>query len=143
MLLVNALYTDSPFTLQDATINYLSCLLTPEERKRLFEELCEAVGGRTIERIHQETGIRKTDVYRYLPKTKSRRGGLTPNPITTTKVIKALLKRRQNRTVVTLLENASYRANSSSKAYFEWVRVLRKNNFIDNPWSRSEMSHLR
>lgn len=140
--MVSKLYTNSSFTLSNAAINNLSCLLTPQERKKLFEELCDAVGGRMIERVHQETGIRQTDVYRYLPKSGSKRGGLTPSPITTAKVVKALLKRRRTNIVVKLLESASYRAHSSSKEYFEWVKLLRKNNFIDNPWADSEISHL-
>jgi ArsR family metal-binding transcriptional regulator len=137
------MYTYSPLKLPDEAINNLSRLLTPEERGKLFEELCDAVGGRIIERVHLETGIRQTDVYRYLPKTKSKRGGLIPSPATTAKVIKALLKLRRNKSVVKLLENASYRAHSSSREYFKWVRLLRKNNFINNPWSDSEISHLR
>jgi hypothetical protein len=141
--MVSKLYTDNSFTLSNATINSLSCLLTQDERKKLFEELCDAVGGRMIERIHQETGIRQTDVYRYLPKTRSKRGGLTPNATTTVKVVQALLKRRRNNIVVKLLESASYRCHSSSKEYYKWVKLMRKNNFIDNPWADSEMRHLR
>jgi hypothetical protein len=108
----------------------------------LFNELCDAVGKRVTERIWQETGIRKTDVYRYLPKNKSRRGGLVPNSTTTVKIVKALLKRRKYDIVVKTLECAGNKMHYSFQEYFEWVKMMRKNNTINNPLSDAEISRI-
>src|SRR3990172_10942674 len=75
----------------------LASLLTPDERLEIFKEYCKILEKRIPERVWMETEhrIRKTDVYRYLPKSKSSRGGHTPNPDTTAKIFMALLKRKE------------------------------------------------
>ncbi|MFB3889423.1 MAG: hypothetical protein ACE14S_08020 [Candidatus Bathyarchaeia archaeon] len=135
--------TVDPYSISDDTIENMSRMLTKEARQQLFEELCATVGKRIPERIWQETGIRKTDVYRYLPKRKSRRRGLVPSPTTTAKVVKALLKRRKYDAVAKIFEAAANEMHRSFQEFFEWRRWMRNSNVIDNPLSDSEWSKIR
>lgn len=77
-------------------------LLRPEERLKIFQKYCELLGNRFPERIRvdnlklKETFLKdvpsiiKTDVYRFFPKSKSKRGGHFPDPETCAKFIIAL-----------------------------------------------------
>jgi len=94
------------------------------------------------ERVSLATGIRKTDVYRYFPKSKSRRGGLVPNPDTTVKVIKALLDNGGIEQVVRILDQAGNEMRRSYLEYFTWARSMRKRNIIYNPLSDEEIRKL-
>ena len=131
------------FVISDKTMESLVRLLAPQARLKLFNELCEAVGGRIPERVGLAIGIRKTDVYRYFPKSKSKRGGHIPGPATTVKVIKALLKCGRCESVVKALEPAEYEMRKSYIEFFEWKKLLRKINVVYNPLSNSEMRKIK
>jgi hypothetical protein len=84
----------------------LASFLSSESRLKLFEEYCKVLGTRIPERIWQDTGIRKTDVYRYFSKTKFKRGGHIPDPETCAKFIIALQNRHEYALVRELIEPA-------------------------------------
>jgi hypothetical protein len=128
--------------LSESALRNLACLLSKEDRMKLFRNLCDIIGQRVPERVSLATGIRKTDVYRYLPKSKSRRGGLVPNPDTTVKVIKALLDNGGIESVVIALDQVGNEMRTSYLEYFAWARNLRKQNIIDNPLSDEEIAKL-
>ena len=109
---------------------------------QLFRELYDAVGKRPIERVSLETRIRKTDVYRYLPKAMSKRGGLAPNPKTTATIVRVLLRMRKYEVVGKMLENAAFRVSSSCQECRNWTRVLRYNGIIYDPLSEAEKYRL-
>jgi hypothetical protein len=132
----------NPSIISDKTVENLALLLTREARRKLFEDLCRAVGSRVPERIWMETGIRKTDVYRYLPRSKSRRGGLVPNSTTTVKIIKALLKHGMHEHVIKILEPAENEMCRSYKEFFKWKKRLKKHNVIYDPLSDDEMRNI-
>jgi len=94
------------YSIDDNTLLGMAKMLPAGARLKLFNVLCEAVEKRPLERIWLETGIRKTDLYRYLPKSKSRKGGLVPSPKTTVKIIRALLRCSRTETVVRILDQA-------------------------------------
>ena len=133
---------NSLYNLSDVTLEKMACLLSRETRIKLFTELCASVGNRVVENIWLETGIRKTDIYRYLPKTMSKRGGLVPNPATTAKILKALQKRRKFDLITKVLEDPANEMHRSYNEYFEWLRRMRKSNIIDNPLSDSEYAKI-
>jgi hypothetical protein len=141
MIIVKYLSTWT-FDISEQTIATLSNVLTRDERMQLFQELCEAMDKRVPERIWLATGIRKTDIYRYFPKSKSKKGGLAPNPITTVKIIKALIKKRRYELVAKILENAAQRVHSSCRECFDWNSKLREKNIIYNPLSESEINKI-
>lgn len=118
----------------DFTLNNIACILPKDTRMKLFEELCKTVAKRVPERVSLETGIRKTDVYRYLPKSKSRKGGLVPSPITTAKVMKALLKNGKTEFVANTIDSAVDDMRKSYHEYFSWKMDMKDRNVIDNPW---------
>jgi len=129
-------------SISDSTLRNIASLLPRETRMKLFEDLCKTFGKRVPERVSIETGIRKTDVYRYLPKSKSRRGGLVPSPATTIKVIKALLKNGQTELVTEALNPAGNEMRKSYLEYFKWIKNLRKRNVIYNPLSDQEIRKI-
>jgi hypothetical protein len=88
------------------------------------------------------TKIRKTDLYRYLPKTKSKKGGLVPSPENTVKIIRALLWYGETEFVVEVLDEAAMMLRKSYQTYFYWTRSLRRRNVIYNPLSQSEMDNI-
>jgi hypothetical protein len=130
------------YAVNDGTLLNLSRLLSRDVRLKLFEELYEAVGKRPLEKIWLATGIRKTDLYRYLPKTKSKRGGLAPSPANTVKLIRALIDNGRAEFVVNILDVAAEELRKSFQIYFLWTRSLRRRNVIYNPLSRSEMKKI-
>lgn len=131
------------YEIDDGTLFNIVCLLSGPVRLSLFEALYQATGGRPLERIWQLTGIRKTDLYRYLPRTKSKKGGLTPSPKNTVKIIKALLKFGKTELVVNTLDPAASAMRMSYKSYFNWTKSLRKRNVVYNPLSHSEMYRIK
>jgi hypothetical protein len=131
------------FVISDQTMENLARLLTPQARLMLFNELCESVGSRIPERIWLATDIRKTDVYRYFPKSKSRRGGHIPNSVTTVKVIKALLKYGRCELVVKTLEPAEDEMHKCYKEFFKWKKLLKKSNVVYDPLSDSEIRRIK
>lgn len=80
----------------------IASLLRPEERLKIFQKYCEFLGNDIPGRIWvdnqklKETFLKgvpsiiKTDVYRFYPKSKSKRGGHFPDPGTCAKFIIAL-----------------------------------------------------
>jgi len=126
----------------DSTLRNMASLLPREARIKLFRELCRILGKRVPERVSLETGIRKTDVYRYLPKSESRRGGLIPNPATTVKIMKALLRNGGIEQVVDALDRVGNEMRKSYLEYFNWTKELRKRNIIYNPLSDEEFRKL-
>jgi hypothetical protein len=71
----------------------LASLLSPQTRLAIFEDYCKIIEKRIPERVWLETRIQKTNVYRYLPKSVSKRGGRKPGPHSTAKFITALIER--------------------------------------------------
>lgn len=71
----------------------LAGLLSPQIRLALFEDYCKILEKRVPERVWLETGIKKTNVYRYLPRVISKRGGRKPAPHPTAKFILALIEK--------------------------------------------------
>ena len=130
------------YSINDSTLLNMARLLPKSVRLRLFEELFEAAGKRPLEKIWLATGIRKTDLYRYLPKTKSKRGGLAPSPANTVKIIRALLSHGRTEFVVETLDDAAMELRRSFQIYFLWTKSLRRRNVIYNPLSESEMNKI-
>lgn len=130
------------YSINDQTLLNLARLLPKALRLRLFNELYQAVGKRPLEKIWMATGIRKTDLYRYLPKSKSKRGGLAPSPANTVKIIRALLRHGGAELVVKLLDGPAMELRRSFQIYFLWTRSLRRRNVIYNPLSESEMNKI-
>ena len=131
------------YSIDDQTLLNLARLLSKADRLKLFEELYESVGKRPLEKISMRTHIRKTDLYRYLPKTKSKRGGLAPSPANTVKIIRALLVRGHAKFVVTMLDDPAMKLRKSFQKYFFWTRYLRDSNTIYNPLSDIEMENIK
>jgi len=129
-------------SISDSTLKKMACLLPRETRMKLFEELCLTLGKGVPEKVWLETGIRKTDVYRYLPKSESRRGGMVPGPTTTAKVIRALLKNGRVQFVVETLDWVGNEMRKSYLEYFNWTKSLRKHNIIFNPLSDDEIRKI-
>jgi hypothetical protein len=128
--------------LSASTLEKMACLLSKEDRKKIFEELYESTRKRKIENIWLDTRIRKTDIYRYLPKTKSKRGGLIPSPRTTAKILMALQNKRKFDLIAKVLEAPGNDMHSSWTEYFEWLKRMRKSNIINNPLSDSELAKI-
>ncbi len=121
----------------------MTSLLPREARLRLFQDLCKVLGEPIPEKVWLATGIRKTDVYRYLPKSRSSRGGLVPNPKTSVRVIKALLRRRKIQLVLEALDPVENKIRRACREYFDWKKELRKRNIIYDPLSREEMDRIK
>ena len=132
----------NPLAITDSTLENMAYLLSIETRLKVFEELCRTFAKRVPEHVWLETGIRKTDVYRYLPKSESKRGGLVPSPATTVKIIKALLKIGRYEFVAKALEPAGDEMRKSYHEYFSWVKFLKAHDFIYNPLSNIEIRKL-
>jgi uncharacterized protein (DUF2267 family) len=116
--------------------------LSKEDRLRLFNELYTVVGKRPLEKIWLETGIRKTDLYRFLPKSQSKKGGHVPSAKNTTKIAKALLRHSKTEFVVEILDKIATDLRNSYHTYFKWTKFLRSQNIINNPLSRSEKQKI-
>jgi len=71
----------------------LASLLSPQTRLSIFEDYCKILEKRVPERVWLETGIKKTNVYRYLPQSMSKRGGRKPAPRPTAKFITSLIEK--------------------------------------------------
>ncbi len=130
-------------SLDDSALENMTSLLPREARLRLFQDLCKVLGEPIPEKVWLATGIRKTDVYRYLPKSRSSRGGLVPNPKTSVRVIKALLRRRKIQLVLEALDPVENKIRRACREYFDWKKELRKRNIIYNPLSREEMDRIK
>ena len=121
----------------DEPIEHISYFLKREERKQIFLELCKILSylgcksrARLVERISMETGIYKTHVYRYL------NDKMTPNPKTTVKIIKALVKLGQIETVFKFLEPAAKRLYEDYRIFLKWGKYIKQKNIIYNPLSK-------
>jgi hypothetical protein len=116
----------------------LASLLRPEERLKIFQKYCEVLGSRFPERIRTDNlkfketflkgvpSIIQTDVYRFLPKSKSKRGGHIPNPETCAKYIIALkYLHNQNALVLELLKPAINAMTFTFKRFgVEWFNAF-------------------
>ena len=71
----------------------LASLLSPQIRLALFEDYCKVLEKRVPERVWLETDIKKANVYRYLPKAISKRGGRKPAPRPAAKFMVALIEK--------------------------------------------------
>jgi len=80
--------------------------------------------------------------YRYLPKSRSLKGGLVPNSKTTVSVIKALLDRDQFKVVLDVFDPVGRDMHRTYLEYFKWKKALRNSNLILNPLSSKEMRAL-
>ena len=128
--------------IQDSTLRNMARLIPKEARLQLFEDLCKILGEPVPERVWLATGIRKTDVYRYLPKSRSLRGGLVPNPKTTAHIIKGLLRNGGLNLVLRALDHIEQEIRRTYREYFDWKKTLRKRNIIYDPLSRQEIDKL-
>ena len=79
---------------------FLVSLLSPQIRLSLFEDYCKILEKRIPERVWLETGIKKTNIYRYLPKDVSKRGGRKPTLGPTAKFIVALIEKHEKLSLV-------------------------------------------
>ena len=128
--------------ISDLALSNMTRLLTREARLRLFERLCAILGEPIPEKVSLETGIRKTDVYRYLPKSRSRRGGLVPSPKTTVRVVKALLRNGRFHVVFEALDPVEHEFRRTCRIYFDWKKELKNRGVIYDPLSRGEIDRL-
>jgi hypothetical protein len=131
-------------TPEDKTLRNMACLLSDTDRLKLFEDLCQILGEPIPERVWLSTRIRKTDVYRYLPKSRSLRGGRVPSPATTVRIIRALIKGGQAgiQSAINALDRAEAEMRTSYRQYFFWKKALRESNRIYDPLSRVEIDKL-
>jgi len=113
------------------TVENLCKILEKNERLLIFNALCERIKflgdrskARIAERIAIETGMDKTQVYRYL-NNKS-----VPNPKTTSRVINALLNLGDYETVVRILDLAAQRMSKTSRNFYRWKKSLAKKGII-------------
>jgi len=119
-------------------------LMDEQERLRLFEKYCDIHRTNNsnwvpsaLERIAAETGICKSNLYRYLPKTISeKKGGHVPDANVTAKLLVSLLKRSvyrgpKYRLVAKSLELAFFRMRKSQEEYARWVLNLSKDGLLD------------
>lgn len=119
------------------------CLhLTPEEKLKLFDMLCDAHDGkrqrkRLPERISQDLGIPRTHVYRYLPREGKKRR--IPSAETTAKIINALRALAFNQSILPILKVASDRMLIEARAYHHWIRGIEHRT---SPFSLSEIEKL-
>jgi ArsR family metal-binding transcriptional regulator len=130
-------------SLEEFALKNMARLLSREDRSRLFEELCRIVGEPIPEKVWLKTRIRKTDVYRYLPKTRSKRGGLVPNSTTTIIIIKALNRSGEEglQSVLSVFDPIEREMRRTVRKYFSWKKYLTENVFY-NPLSRAQISKL-
>lgn len=128
--------------IQEWALENMARLLPREVRLKLFKDLCKVLGEPTPERVWMETGIRKTDVYRYLPKSRSLRGGLVPGPEITVRIIKALLKNGGLQVVLDALDPIDREFRRTCRAYSYWKKALRKRKKTYDPLSREEIDKL-
>jgi hypothetical protein len=136
-------YSSFDLFLSHGTILDLAKLMTKKERLKVFEAYREIHGKRAIERISLETGISKSNLYKYLPESESLKGGHIPDADVTAKMLDALQhgsKYRSGREIELVkktLEMAFQRANGSSRRYYDWVQQLKKTGILDDPFSQS------
>jgi hypothetical protein len=130
------------YEISDRTKKNMARLLTAETRNRLLQKLCEAVGGRTRERICLATGIRKSDIYRYLPVSPAKKK-LTPGPVITVKIIKALLQYGRCEFVVQQLESAEEEMGRSYREFRKWKQLLKNMGVVYNPLSGYQIRKIR
>lgn len=127
--------------LPDSILQKMSYFLPRETRLRLVDELAVAVGNPIPERISLATGIPKTHVYRYLSQYKSRR--LAPNPKTTVRVIRALLRWGRLHTVLQVLDPVEEEILKTYRKYFSWRKNLRDYDIIHSSLSPPEMARVK
>jgi len=119
------------------------CLhLTPEEKLKLFDMLCDAHDGkrqrkRLPERISQDLGIPRTHVYRYL--SEEGKKVRIPSAETAAKIINALRAHAFNQSILPILKVASDRMLIEAKAYNQWIRGIEHRT---SPFSLSEIEKL-
>lgn len=130
--------------LEDKTLKNMTCLLSDRDRLKLFEDLCRILGEPIPERVCLSTGIRKTDVYRYLPKSRSLRGGRVPSPTVTVRIVTALINSGQEglQSAINALDRAEADMRTGYREYFFWKKALRESNRIYDPLSREEIDKL-
>ncbi len=116
----------------------LAFLLTPDERLKVFEEYCRVLEKRVPERVSIETGIKRNNVYRYLPRTQSKIGGNIPEPEPTAKIIMALaLKHHEYDFVINILQPARDRMRISYLKFDDWSKIFR-----NKPYTLEEIVKL-
>jgi hypothetical protein len=118
----------------------LSLHLTPEEKLKLFDMLCDAHDGkrhrkRLPEKISQDLGIPRTHVYRYLSEEGRKRR--IPNAETTTRIIKSLMHYSRSQATLPILEPAYARMCEAWKVYRKWIKRTKY-----NPFSLAEIRKL-
>ncbi|MEM2191981.1 MAG: hypothetical protein QXG39_05575 [Candidatus Aenigmatarchaeota archaeon] len=104
----------------------LAFFLSREERIKLFEELLNTLPRWSAPSIAGLIGIKKTHIYRYLPKSKSSVGGLAPNNKTTAKIIMALIDRGRLTLVLDHLDKAARDMEETLKQYRRIPRLKKK-----------------
>lgn len=131
-------------TPKDKTLRNMACLLSDMDRLKLFEGLCRILEEPVPERVWLSTGIRKTDVYRYLSKSRSLRGGRVPSPATTVRIITALINSGQVglKLAMDFLDRAEAEMRADIRHYFSWKRALQESNITYSPISREEIAKL-
>ena len=124
--------------ISDQVLEDTSSLLSKEERAKIFNELClrlQELGYKSVARLTEQislaTGIERTHVYPYL------RGERVPNPKTTAKVIKALIKSGDIQFVVRCLEPVARRMQRDCKAFFQWRSELKLLGILYSPLDES------
>jgi len=117
--------------LNDETLHRMVRLLTREERKKLFTILCEKLklyGFKSKPRLAEELArllaINKKNVYRYL------NGKIVPNPQTTAKVAKALIKYAELKTLLKILEPTARAMLRDAQRFLNWKKDLERKGLI-------------
>ena len=120
--------------LDDFVLRDMVKLLSPSERRSLFDDLYKLPGvglpnmkkARLAENVGQLIGLEKISVYRYLNPQK------IPGLPLTLKVVKALLKPGSGGTdkAVEFLEQIAKRMKSDQEAFFEWKKQMLRHNFL-------------
>ena len=102
-------------------------LLTREERKELFTALCEKLklyGFRSKPRLAEELArlldVNKKNVYRYL------NGKIVPNPKTTVKIAKALIKYAELKTLLKILDPTARTMLRDVQCFLDWKKDLER-----------------
>lgn len=123
--------------LEDNTYFTSLCyFLTPDERLRLFDMLCDAIQKRIPERVSMELGIKRPNVYPYM---KSRKKRLVPSAETTAKILNVLRYKAHNQAVLPILEPAVERMRILAKTYQNWMKGMKR---LNNPFSEAEIERL-
>jgi|YelNatPaOPRAMG01_1025707.scaffolds.fasta_scaffold38400_3 hypothetical protein len=103
----------------------MALFISREDRIKLFQELLNALSHWSPPSIAKLIGIKKTHIYRYLPKSKSSIGGLAPNNKTTAKIIIALKNYGRLNVALEYLDKAALEIEKTLKQYKSIPRYKR------------------